>query len=158
MTKPNLSTLADRVEAGTEPIAKLLAEAFKALHPKPQNIWANKARTEWTAEYDAYHILSWQFSHLLEARGFTDAAMLLVPEGWAVEALSFWPESPEDATERTAAQANCRLVGTSLKRFGRKMVWGHGSGDGRTEGNATERALALAAASIRAHAAKEPTL
>lgn len=140
MTKPNISTLADRVEAGTEPIAKLLAEAFKALHPKPQNIWANKARTEWTAEYDAYHILSWQFSHLLEARGFIDAAMLLVPETCLVVLKHLWAK---DGKREWYATANTY----------RDNMWV----DSHDALNPSA-ALALAAASIRAHAAKEPTL
>lgn len=140
MTKTNLSTLADRVEAGAEPIAELLAEAFKALHQKPQNIWANKARTEWTAEYDAYHILSWQFSHLLEARGFTDAAMLLVPDTYLVVLKHLWAK---DGNREWYATMNTY----------RDNMWV----DSHDAMNPSA-AAALAAASIRAHAAKEPTL
>lgn len=81
-----------------------------------------------------------------------DAAMTLVPEGWAVERLSAWPASPEGASNQSAAQSSVTLCGTSVERMGRRMIWGHGGRDGRVDATAATPALALTAAALRARA------
>jgi len=80
-----------------------------------------------------------------------DAAMTLIPEGWAISALSMWPASPEGADKPSQPQASVNLLGTSLKRFGREIVWGHGGGkDGKAKADAATPALALTTACLRA--------
>jgi len=82
-----------------------------------------------------------------------DSAMTLVPEGWAIDRISMWPATPEGADNVTAAQSSVSMVGTSIERFGKRMVWGHGgSKDGKAEAKATTPALALTAACLRAQA------
>lgn len=85
-----------------------------------------------------------------------DAAMALLPEGWTIETLSHWPAAPKDADNHQTGLSSVRLVGTSLTRFGQRMIWGHGSGDGRADGTAPTPALALTAAALRALAHQEP--
>ena len=90
--------------------------------------------------------------------GFTtsvDAAMTLVPEGWAVERLSIWPASPEEADNQTPAKASVDMVGTSIERYGRRRIWGHSGNDGRVSADAATPALALTAACLRALAQGE---
>lgn len=82
--------------------------------------------------------------------GSLDAAMQLVPEGWVVASLSIWPASPEHADNKSAPQSNCELFGTSVSRMARKMIWGHGSTDGKAIGNAKTAPLAICAAALRA--------
>ncbi|MES2173894.1 MAG: hypothetical protein V4523_08090 [Pseudomonadota bacterium] len=97
----------------------------------------------------------WQDGHQQSALRYTasiDAAMTLVPESWVLESLSAWPGSPEGAGNKTQAQSNCSLLGTSLERFGKRMIWGHSGKDGRAGGMAKTPALALAAAALRARA------
>lgn len=86
-----------------------------------------------------------------------DAAMSLVPEGWAVEGMTWWPASPEGASNVSTEQSSVRMVGTSIERMGRRMIWGHGGKDGRVEASAATPALALCAAALkaRAHSTKE---
>jgi len=38
------------------------------------------------------------------------------------------------------------MVGTSLERFGRRMIWGHGGKDGRVSADGCTPSLALTAA------------
>lgn len=82
-----------------------------------------------------------------------DAAMALVPEGWAVESISIWPQSPDHADNKRPPQANARLLGTSIQRMGKRMIWGHSSRDGRAEGNSKFAPNAITAAALRAIAA-----
>lgn len=96
-----------------------------------------------------------QFGHGFFPPSYTtslDAAMSLVPEGWAIDKLSMWPASPESASNLSAPQSHCHMVGTSVQRMGRKMVWGHGGSDGRVDATAATPALALVAAALRARA------
>lgn len=61
-----------------------MEEAFKVVFgPKPDTIWKDDVlREEWTDEYVAWHERTWRFDTLLDAEAWTDAAMMLVPEGW----------------------------------------------------------------------------
>ena len=79
-----------------------------------------------------------------------DAAMMLVPDGWAVERFGIWPASPDGADNVSPPRSFVTLCGTSVGRMGRKMIWGHGSGDRRAEAEATTPALALCAAALTA--------
>jgi hypothetical protein len=79
-----------------------------------------------------------------------DAAMKLLPEGWQIESLSKWDAPPQEADNQSQSQSTARIVGASLERFGKKLIWGHSSKDGRAEATAKTPALALLAAICRA--------
>lgn len=81
-----------------------------------------------------------------------DAAMTLVPEGWAIDKISMWPASPEGASNATEPQSSVSMVGTSLERYGRRMVWGYSGKEGRAEATSSTPARALTAAALRARA------
>ena len=78
-----------------------------------------------------------------------DAAMTLVPEGFVVK-LEAWPAHGD-----TPAKASIELWGTSEKRWGRDLIWGHGSEDVTAKADASTPALALCAAALRARAKQE---
>ncbi|NBC37328.1 hypothetical protein GTZ99_12285 [Novosphingobium sp. FSY-8] len=65
-----------------------------------------------------------------------DAALTLLPEGWAIDRLNMWPGAP----------SCCDVVGTHDHNGGR---W-HNFSDGEARGKAATPALALCAAALRA--------
>lgn len=127
----DLMELASRVEAGEGPDRELDKAIATAL-----------GYGRW---YAAWHP-SWGYTASL------DAAMTLVPEGWAIDKISMWPAAPEGASNTTSPQSHVHMVGTSLDRMGRKMVWGHSGKDGRVEATSSIPAKALTAACLRARA------
>jgi hypothetical protein len=84
-----------------------------------------------------------------------DAAMSLVPKGWALDGLSFWPASPEDAANTSPDQSRATLMQVSVTRMGRDMIYGHGSKDATVKAEASTPALALTAAALLALAEAE---
>lgn len=174
-----LADLADRVEACTEPTRELADEVLLAcgwrLNHDAADIaaWRIDAGVVEGEDGKDYPVtleerMTWACWYKPGNRPFRDswidgpcrpnpltsldAAMTLVPKGWAVEGLSWWPASPEGASNVSAEQASVRMVGTSLDRMGRKMIWGHGGKDGRVEGHAPTSARAIVAAALRARA------
>ena len=84
-TRTTLLALAERVEAATTTEQReMLEAAFVAVHgPKPARV--HGGTSEWIAWLDLHN----PFFALLQAGGFLDAAMSLVPSGcseWNVEA------------------------------------------------------------------------
>lgn len=162
-TKEEPLALAERVEGLNGPDREVDAEIVCALDRRPDwllfshgVLWVDRS-----ARYPVVRFCDERMSKnagnpsVDEVPHFTvslDAAMTLVPEGWAVERVSYWPATPEGASNVTASQSSATLVGTSLSRFGRKMVWGHSSKDGRVNATSATPALALTAAALRAHA------
>jgi len=86
----------------------------------------------------------------LEYTSSIDAAMTLIPDGWAVEALTVWPASPDHVNTPSPAHSRVALIGTSTERWRSGLVWGHGGKDGRSEAQASTPARAIIAASLRA--------
>ena len=82
MTRTTLLALAERVEAATSTEQReMLEAAFVAIHgPKPERVHGGSP--EWLAWLDLHN----PFFALLQAGGFLDAAMSLVPSGdaWTV--------------------------------------------------------------------------
>ena len=78
MTRTALLALAERVEAATATEQReMLEAAFVAIHgPKPERVHGGSP--EWLAWLDLHN----PFFALLQAGGFLDAAMSLVPSGW----------------------------------------------------------------------------
>ena len=150
-----LLALAARVEAGEGADRELDDAIATAIYSEPERHCvqglSDEAGGMWMFRYPNGSIGS-----SLRFTASLDAAMTLVPEGWAIESLSHWPAAPEGADNHTTGKSSARLVGTSLSRFGKSMIWGHGFGDGRVDGDATTPALALTAAALRALAHQEP--
>jgi len=97
--------------------------------------------------------LNWHSSDCLgRYTASIDDAMTLVPEGWAIDKISMWPASPEGASNATEPQSSVSMVGTSLGRYGRRIIWGHSGKDGRVEATSSTPARALTAACLRARA------
>lgn len=134
MTPADLIALAERAEkaSGAE-VEGILADAFAACFPKPEKIWVIDG-VEWTPEYGARHERQWAFYGLLEAKGYIDAAMLLVPEGWGWR---LWVPNSDSAEPP------------------RVTIWSNGRAYAPTDSTAATPALALTAAALRARAAME---
>ena len=94
-----------------------LAFVIEAVHNRRSSIWAN------VPTYTAS----------------VDAALMLVPEGWAIERLTMWP----------GKGSSCNLFGTHEGPNGER--W-HNRSDGRVESEAATPALALIASICRATA------
>jgi hypothetical protein len=77
-----LLELAERCEQATANDAELFEDAYRAIFPKPKRIWVTDNTGDWTQEYSAWSERSWKHSDLLDAAGFLDAAIMLIPEGW----------------------------------------------------------------------------
>jgi hypothetical protein len=76
-----IERLAERIEAGTaEEQIDLITEAFRAISPKPTNIWVTDNAGPWTDEYSDWNDRQWRFFGMLEAEAWESAAMTLVPE------------------------------------------------------------------------------
>jgi hypothetical protein len=151
-----LLALAARVEALSGPDRDLDAEIAVAVsgdagawvvRPSPQSVFAHLPGWYRTSDDKSHQAPAYTAS--------LDAAMTLVPEGWAVDRLSMWPASPDEASNKGGPQSTAMLVGTSINRRGGSMFWGHGGKDGRAEATAATPALALMAANLRALAALE---
>ena len=86
MTRTALLALAERVEAATATEQReMLEAAFVAVHgPKPERVHGGSP--EWIAWLDMHN----PFFALLQAGGFLDAAMSLVPSGWRWHSY-YWP-------------------------------------------------------------------
>ena len=121
MTAPELLALAERCEAATGPDREIDHDVAVAVGAQARNGSINIA---------AYYTAS------------IDAAMMLVPEWWAIERWQIWPGQP----------SALRIVETHLGDDGQR--W-HGGKDRTLSAQATTPALAIAAAAIRARAAQE---
>lgn len=83
--------------------------------------------------------------------GSVDEARRTIPEGWALET-SYWPVPEEHRGDGPRKLAHARLLQCSATWMGRKLVWGHGSGDNKVEADGETLALAICAAGMRARA------
>lgn len=71
---------------------QVLEEAFKVIHPAPRPIrhayqpdgshWPGDGIGPYTEEYGAWSKVLARFRRFLDAEAWTDAALMLVPEGW----------------------------------------------------------------------------
>ncbi len=160
LDKAGLVALAERVEALTGPCRETDAEIARAIGWYQKEVVCHGVKGgKWVEKYWTYKgdtRAAWSSVPPHDFTASLDVAMTLVPDGWAIEGLSFWPAAPDEADTKTQASATARLVGTSVRRMGRSMVWGHSGGDGRTEATASTPALALSAAALRAIAAGQP--
>ena len=154
--------LAARVEGLTGPCKEIDCRVHLSRYP------GIKIMTDgggWRGERSPSHTLAtamiedWQgdwrdFALQINAPAYTSdlsAAMKLVPEGWAIETLTWWPPTPEEASNTHGGQSRAGLFEQSLSDFHKgQRTWGHSSGDHRAEAKATTPALALAAAALRA--------
>lgn len=92
---------------------------------------------------------------MLDAEAFESAALMLIPEHWAIESLTYWPvpaEYAETAGGYIEKPARVSLAACSPWRFGKKTFYGHGGGDPRVEARAATIAHAITAAALRAKA------
>lgn len=127
-----LEQLALRVEqASADQQAEMLEAAFVAIHgPKPERVHGGSQ--EWLDWLDLHN----PFVRLLRERGFLDAAMTLVPEGWRLRQANF-----------SAPCADDRKWHLNL----------HGGREGEDcfVGRGSSHALALTAAALRAIASTQ---
>lgn len=91
--KDDMLALAARVEALSDPDKATFWQAFRRAYPKPARIWEDEDREEWTAEYSNWQEQQRKFANFLDVRAWLDAAMMLVPEGWVVGEMSWWPHA-----------------------------------------------------------------
>jgi len=82
--RQGLVELALRVEAAAGPTKDLFIEVWHTSFPKPGKIWADEDRSQWTGEYESWHVRQVAFYEFVYAEAWLDAAMSLVPEGWAI--------------------------------------------------------------------------
>lgn len=76
-----LAELIAALEAADGPGERLFSDVFSFFHPRPVEIWEIQGET-WTDEYSRYQNLSLEFHTLIEAGGYTDAALTLAPDKW----------------------------------------------------------------------------
>jgi hypothetical protein len=78
-----LSTLRTLLETATEADqGEVLEMAFDVFLPRPCEPWNGN---QWNDEYSQYHVLRVRFCHMIEAKAYTDAALLIMREvlpGW----------------------------------------------------------------------------
>ena len=137
----DLNTLADRVEA--------VGAGSRELDAEIQRTLGDGSSDHWFKDHNGKHVSDDTAPAYSTS---IDAALTLVPDGWAVEALSIWPSPPEKADNVSRSRSSVRLVGMSMERWGKRMIWGHSGKDGRVEGEGETPALALTAAALRAGA------
>ena len=122
----NLTELADRVEALTGPCRKVDLAIVAIVKAGMRSPW---------------------FIAPPSFTGSLDAAMALVPEGWAVEQLSMWPAHP-DGDELSQSRCNLLQLQFGSWRNGQRP-YSYG-GSTQVKSRATTPALALCAAALRA--------
>jgi len=145
-----LDEIIERLEKATGPDAKLDVEIWAALYAPSAFILRSPFNGEWCAFEDDN-----PKGHLVETRGkpkmrtpYTssiDAALTLVPEGYAVERITYWPKQPSSAD----------IIETRLGHDGQyyhggsaiEGAWGSWRADGATP------ALALCIAALKAQEA-----
>lgn len=76
-----LLELAAKVEAAEGPTFGLMSEAFDLCFPKPPT--RRNDLGNWTAEYILWHAKQSAFCAFLDVGAWENAAIMLVPEGWA---------------------------------------------------------------------------
>jgi hypothetical protein len=129
----DLSQLTERVEAATGPDRELdHAIHYHMVVVKSdcftEQSWIRKATAD-----------NWNTARYTTS---IDAALTLLPEGYAVTNMMIWP----------GERASLRILGTMLRPFGkdRRMSWVHAAGDGRWDGDGATPALALLSAILKA--------
>ena len=141
---PDLSDLISRVEKASGPDGDLEAEIWLACTPgATRDKWSyiHKA-TGRECTVDETRDATYRLIIVPEYTTSIDAALTLLPEGYAVTDLMIWPDEPSSAT----------VVGTTRRPFGKdhRVSWVHGAGDGTWRGNGATAPLALLAAILRA--------
>ena len=108
MTRTTLLALAERVEAATATEQReMLEAAFVAVHgPKPERVHGG------SPELLAWLALHNPFFALLQAGGFLDAAMSLVPSGHTFDMVSHLDVATVRIFDRTGPVTDCRAAAT----------------------------------------------
>ena len=108
MNRTTLLALAERVEAATATEQReMLEAAFVAVHgPKPERVHGGSP--EWIAWLDMHN----PFFALLQAGGFLDAAMLLVPSGCTFDMVSHIDQTTVRIFDRTGPVTDCHAAAT----------------------------------------------
>jgi hypothetical protein len=78
-----------------------------------------------------------------------ELAMSLVPDGWAIERLTYWPSAPEEGDFKEISHVALWQMSYGDWHKG-KRIWSHGRGDHRVEAEASTPAYALSIAAYRA--------
>jgi hypothetical protein len=133
-----LRELAERCEAATAGYQRrLLSEAYREIFGGPECITIDRWPGYQSPRWDAFH-------KKLEAEAFLDAAMTLVPEGWALTLLETTDGDRRDHTGDPLANWQAALIEhkNTGYRVDQRGCW--------RQGLAATAALALCAAALRA--------
>jgi len=137
--------LAERCETAPGPDRELDLAIINGITSKPGWFWHDKIAGIISRDDYGANALGNPLCSLEDYTSSIDAAITLVPEGYAIDGFMIWPGHPSTLT----------VLGTMRREFGldRTIEWTHTGGDGKWKTQAATPALALCAAALRARAA-----
>jgi len=128
-----LEELATRCEAASGNDAELFLDVFRAMFPKPEQVWVTDNNGPWTPEYADWSKRQDEFYEFVEVGAFNDAAMTLIPEDCCLHQMGNVPDNPPSSKWWAA-------------------LWREGDEEDLGEVNACTSALVIAAACLKARA------
>lgn len=156
----DLLKLAERCEKALGPDRQLDAEIARAIgfgsvrYVSMEATDYNNTVHSWIAWKSDKEVGPWEY--LKAYTTSLDAALTLVPEGWAMR-IEDWPrpEGQTDIASDGGPNAKAALMECTEKRIGRQVIWGwHTPGGASVEARAATPALALCAAALRSRASQ----